>query len=183
MNIFILSSDIHQSVESHCDQHLNSQIKEAAQILSTVAAIHCNDGKKISHLYEPTHANHPCTIWAATNYHNAEYTCRYAKLLNLERIARFNSKTDHDSVRVAQNALIHIVHFMHIISDDFKNATEMTPFAEAMPEYIKRMPYPMTTVSKYHLVYKMKQVEWSTRLENPITMSWTGRPIPRFMYS
>lgn len=181
MNLFILSTDLFTNAEYHCDQHLNSQIKEVAQMLSTVAAIHVNGGKKIEHLYAPTHPNHPCTKWIAENILNAEYALRYAKLLNLERQARVPTTPDHSSVRVAQNAYNHMLHFWYSLPPSFTDVTEMTPFAEAMPECIKRLQYPMTTVLKYQLVYRMKRVEWSTRLENPLQMTWTNRPIPAFM--
>ena len=182
MNLFILSQDPFTNAQYHCDQHLNSQIKEAAQMLSTVAALLLNRGKKIAHLYEPTHVNHPCTKWVAENRHNAEWTKNYATLLNLERQARVPTIPDHSSVRVAQNAYNHLCHFWFSLPASFTEPEEMTPFAEAMPDYIKRMEYPMTTVLKYQLVYRLKKAEWETRLEHPIRMSWTNRPVPAFMY-
>jgi len=57
MNIFIVDKDLHKSAELLCNQHLNKQILELCQILST-------NGYGP---YKPTHKNHPATIWAGNN--------------------------------------------------------------------------------------------------------------------
>lgn len=58
MNIFILDEAQHLCARYHSDVHLNSQLKEAVQILSTV----------YGGPYKPTHTQHPCVRWAAESH-------------------------------------------------------------------------------------------------------------------
>lgn len=57
MNLFILSEDMYESAKLLCDQHLNKQILELAQMLSTSGY-----GP-----YKPTHKNHPASRWVQNN--------------------------------------------------------------------------------------------------------------------
>jgi hypothetical protein len=182
MNIFILDSDLMTSCRYHCDQHLNSQIKEAAQILSTVASAHLNGGAKISHLYEPTHTHHPVVKWAVKSISNCDYIRRYATTLNLERLSRFPDSTDHESVKVAYNAVAHMLHFSFSLPVEFIESKETTPFAKAMPIYIQ-LQANLSTVEKYRLYYRMKRLEWLCKESGPLRMTWTGVGIPEFMQS
>ena len=88
MNIFILSQDPHKAAQYMCDKHVVKLLLESAQMLSTVSG-----GP-----YKPTHANHPCTLWAGAardNYHwlvehalelCREYTYRYGRTHKCEPI-------------------------------------------------------------------------------------------------
>lgn len=75
MNIFILDNDLERSAEMLSDQHLNKQILELAQVLSTVGY-----GP-----YKPTHKNHPATIWAAENLN---FCFQYFSILAKEYYSR-----------------------------------------------------------------------------------------------
>jgi hypothetical protein len=77
MNIFILDDDLKKSVQMLCDQHLNKQLLELAQIISTV----------MGGPYKPTHRNHPVTIWAKDNL---EFCRHYADALHEEYKHRSN---------------------------------------------------------------------------------------------
>lgn len=81
MNIFLLSKDPVEAASMQCDKHCLKMILETAQMLSTI----CGGP------YKPTHANHPCAIWAKATRNNyawlvmhglalcEEYTRRYGK--------------------------------------------------------------------------------------------------------
>lgn len=81
INIFVLDYNPVLAAQYQADKHVIKQTLETAQILSTIAG-----GP-----YKPTHANHPCTLWAKANRTNfnwlvmhglslcEEYTRRYAK--------------------------------------------------------------------------------------------------------
>lgn len=81
MNIFAVDRNPVIAAQMLCDKHVVKMILESAQIMSTI-----NGGP-----YKPTHANHPCVIWAQkrTNYEwlakhalalCQEYTARYSKI-------------------------------------------------------------------------------------------------------
>ena len=57
MNVFILDTNPHAAAKMQCDKHVVKMCLETAQILSTITG-----GP-----YKPTHANHPCTLWAKAN--------------------------------------------------------------------------------------------------------------------
>lgn len=81
MNVFILDTNPVTAAQMQCNKHVVKMCLETAQILSTI-----NGGP-----YKPTHANHPCTLWAKANRTNynwlimhglalcEEYTHRYGK--------------------------------------------------------------------------------------------------------
>lgn len=79
MNIFILDGAQHLCAQYHSDVHLNSQLKEAVQILSTV----------YGGPYKPTHTQHPCVRWAAESHANAIWLYTLACELHTEWIHRF----------------------------------------------------------------------------------------------
>lgn len=67
MNIFYLSKHPTIAAGYHCDKHVVKMVLETTQILST--AQHLVNGEYKP--YKPTHASHPCVLWAAetrTNY-------------------------------------------------------------------------------------------------------------------
>ena len=89
MNLFWLDNDLALAAQYHCDKHVVKMTVETAQILST--AVHLR-GWRGEGLYRPTHANHPCTVWAAESRANfdqalillmclgTEYCHRYGRL-------------------------------------------------------------------------------------------------------
>lgn len=70
MNIFYLNSNTKICAQYHCDKH-QKMILESAQILSTCH--HFFDSKIKDKIYKPTHKNHPCVKWAATNKSNYKW--------------------------------------------------------------------------------------------------------------
>lgn len=79
MNFLILSDDPQLCAEYHSDVHLNSQLKEAVQVLSTV----------YGGPYKPTHPHHPCTKWVAASPENSSWALSLACALSLEWVRRF----------------------------------------------------------------------------------------------
>ena len=60
MNIFVVDIDPSKAAQSLCDKHVVKMVLETAQILSTISG-----GP-----YRPTHANHPCVLWAGATKRN-----------------------------------------------------------------------------------------------------------------
>lgn len=83
MNIFVLDTQPTLAARYHTDRHVVKMVLETAQMLCTAG----NVGP-----YKPTHASHPCTVWASYSLENwcwlrllgealgAEYTHRYGKV-------------------------------------------------------------------------------------------------------
>ncbi len=87
MNIFVVDTNPVAAAQALCDKHVVKMILESAQMMSTI----------IGGPYKPTHANHPCTIWARkrTNFEWLskhalalchEYTLRYGKFHKCQAI-------------------------------------------------------------------------------------------------
>ena len=95
MNIFALDTNPETCAQFHVDTHIVKMPLETAQMLCTVTQQYGGEAK-----YKPTHANHPCTRWAAENSGNygwlvqlglalcAEYTHRYGKVHACEAVIR-----------------------------------------------------------------------------------------------
>lgn len=96
MNIFLLSTNPTTCAQMHCDKHVVKMVLETAQILSTVH--HQQHPTSDVKRYKPTHANHPCTRWAASSPQSlwwlgelgvslcAEYRHRFKKIHACEPI-------------------------------------------------------------------------------------------------
>jgi len=138
VNIFILDYDIKKSAYSHCDQHVNKMILEAAQMLCTVASEY-----GIIVPYKPTHSKHPCTLWVAKSLENYIYTLDYAFWLNEASKERYNRAADHKSWLVLESLPI----------PDLPSLG-LTSFAKAMPEEFKSISDP---VEAYRAYYRTKE--------------------------
>ena len=90
MNIFYLDSDPKLAAMSHCDIHVNKMLLESAQIICTVAAHY-----DIAAPYKPTHASHPCVLWAAANSNNLRWLLDLAYWLNAEWRYRWERSIYH----------------------------------------------------------------------------------------
>jgi hypothetical protein len=79
MNIFRPLPSPTDSARALADRHVVKMALESAQLLSTVAG-----GP-----YKPTHANHPCTLWAGTSRANAAWLLAHGLALCDEYTRRF----------------------------------------------------------------------------------------------
>lgn len=80
-----MDSDLKKSVQQHCDKHIVSQAKEAAQLLST--ALHTVDHPNPP--YRVTHINHPDAKYARSNRSNYLYVCNLLDALLQEYTERY----------------------------------------------------------------------------------------------
>lgn len=110
MNIFVLSVDPVLAAMYQCDKHVVKMALETAQMLSTIAG-----GP-----YKPTHAKHPCTIWAGTTWHNFEWLREHGMALCREYSYRYNKR--HKCQSIIENV------------STPKLPSGLTPFAQAMPD-------------------------------------------------
>lgn len=147
MNIFILDTHPVLAAQMQCDKHVVKMCLETAQMLSTIAG-----GP-----YKPTHVNHPCTVWARTNYSNYEWLHRHGIALCNEYQERYNRV--HKCMNIMLNPVI--VECAHTLPFDV-----LSPFAQAMPEELKNED----AVKAYRDYYHQKS--------KTVDMRWTKRPIP-----
>lgn len=85
MNIFVVDPKTNESAKILDDLRLNKMIIETAQLLSTAMRIHGYTGNTI---YNVTHQNHPCAIWARETRANYNWLLSYFQDLIMERKAR-----------------------------------------------------------------------------------------------
>lgn len=106
-NIFAVESDPFAAARALCDRHVHKMVLETAQILSTVHRL--LDGtphieltskghKKTvyrlpnpldSAIYQATHRNHPCVVWARTSHSNYEWLMWHGLELGDEYLKRY----------------------------------------------------------------------------------------------
>jgi hypothetical protein len=147
VNIFVLSWHPDKAAEYHADKHVVKMIVETAQLLST--AHHVIDGDlALPGLYKPTHANHPCAVWARENISNyqwlhnlgvallAEYTKRYGK--------RHKTSDVMEALKIPPQGIAHGV---------------QTPFALAMPDAYKHHD-PVVAYRRYYQGEKASIATW-----------------------
>lgn len=97
MNIFYLDDNLRKCAQYHCDSHVVKMILESTQILCTVLHKH-----GIATPYRPTHARHPCVLWAGESLDNWIWLRNLTAELNKEYQCRFNREKLHQSFLVSQ---------------------------------------------------------------------------------
>lgn len=158
MNIFILDSDPTIAAQSLADQHINKMIIEHCQLLATA---HNRDLSPYKH----THFNHPCAKWVRESLANYVWLIQCTGALIDERHHRWPDRAIHKSESVwlwyAENVDLIIV-----------NNTDLTPFAQAMPDIFKSDD----AVKSYRAYYKAHK-----RVLNHKPASWTNRETPNWL--
>lgn len=103
MNIFVLDSDIINSVQCYVDSHVIKMQVETAQLLSTASYL----GNPTLHTdwkwYKPTHINHPCNIWARESLDNYNYLVDLMDKLGDEWRYRWEHNRIHSSFEKLQD--------------------------------------------------------------------------------
>jgi hypothetical protein len=152
MNIFVLDTDIERCAQAHCDRHVSKMILESVQILCTAL-----NQKGHQTPYRPTHAKHPCVIWAGESLDNFRWLAQLARALNREFRYRYPRDRDHASIAVLEE-----------IADAHFVSKGLTEFAQAMPDKYR---VPGDAVAAYRAFY---------RGEKHVFASWTRRPEPEW---
>ena len=145
MNIFVLDVDPRTSAQMMCDKHVVKMVLETAQMMCTVVS---SFGYETP--YRPTHAKHPCTLWAAGSYSNWRWLAAHGLALCEEYTHRYNKK--HKSERVIRWCLEQSIHFPQ---------AALTPFAQAMPDKY-RNPSAVTAYRTYYQNEKAAFATWKT---------------------
>lgn len=145
MNIFVLDYEPAQAAKFHLDKHIVKMPIETAQILSTVNHRYGQEAR-----YKPTHANHPCTIWAGERKQNYDWLVE----LGLELCAEY-------SYRYGRR------HACQAVIEQLAIAPSMipagsTPFALAMPDECKNSDA-VQAYRNYYRHFKQHIAKWTHR--------------------
>lgn len=122
MNIFVVHTDPQVAARMLCDQHVVSQVKETAQMLST--AYHEFEQAAP---YRATHRNHPCSVWVRESTGNYTWLVQHGLALGAEYFERYGR---HKNKRHASEAVIRGLTLPPLGLP----YGPLTPFAQAMPE-------------------------------------------------
>lgn len=143
MNIFALSNDPHTAALFHCDKHIVKMPLETAQMLCTVYGAGAP--------YKPTHANHPCTVWARASTENYRWLVQLGVSLCEEYTYRYH-KT-HKCQAIIES-----------LSEPPANVPvgERTPFAQAMPNECQHTDA-VLAYQRYYAVHKQHLAAWKLR--------------------
>ena len=155
MNIFILDEDIKRCAQFHCDSHVSKMILESVQIMCTALW-----EKGFQTPYRPTHARHPCVLWAGQSYDNFLWLGELARELNDEYRYRYDKQRDHASIAVLKE-----------ISQHRFESRGLTEFVQAMPEAYK---IPGDAVEAYRRFYRGEKHSFA---------KWTLRPKPHWWHT
>ena len=159
MNIFALSDDPKEAAQMHCDKHVVKMVLESAQMLSTVH--HQYKSNMRSFVYKPTHANHPCTMWAGENQANYHWLFEHFNHLADEYTHRYSRY--HKTWEKLRKVL-------DVRPAGMPWAREHTPFARAMPDAYKWLDDPIDSYRLYYAVEKADILKYTNR-ERPKWLS------------
>jgi hypothetical protein len=139
MNIFVLSPNPVKAAQMQCDKHVVKMCLETAQMLSTIS-----NGP-----YKPTHANHPCTLWAGANRTNYNWLVKHGLALCDEYTYRYDKRHKcRDIIESLSTPPEHI-------------PIGITPFAQCMPDECKHTD-PMVAYRQYYHT-KSAFAQWTKR--------------------
>lgn len=156
MNIFYLHHLPLVAAKMHCDKHVVKMVLETAQLLAAVHHIHGNSNVT----YKLTHANHPCTKWAAASPRHYKWLQRLGEELSNEY--RFRYDRDHKCEQYIKGELKHPPAALSSLPD-----TWIEP-PRCMPDECKRD----SVVESYREYYRQAKREFAT---------WKVRSAPEFM--
>lgn len=139
MNIFVLDTNPVVAAQMQCDKHVVKMILESAQIMSTIAG-----GP-----YKPTHAKHPCTLWAAANRTNFNWLGIHALALCEEYTHRYGK------VHKCQDIIARLINKQHQLP------VGVSEFVQCMPEQYKHTDPVMAYRRYYHS--KSDFARWTKR--------------------
>lgn len=159
MNIFVTDKDPLKSAMFLDDKRVVKMVLETAQMLST--AIHLStDYEYKKEIYKPTHANHPCSLWARESKQNFEWLYYHFMALNHEYYMRF--KKTHKSYSLSD----YFAACINLFSD-----TGQTPFANCAANAGLNISF--KHIEDVHTAYRLYLTErWKHDKRKP---TWYGK--------
>lgn len=151
MNIFVLSFNPRLAARMQVDRHVVKMPLETAQLLSTVSGE--NGGITP---YQPTHVNHPCTLWLRASRGNWLWLVEHGLALCEEYTRRYGR--EHASQRVIE---------ILARGGGAPKWGNRTPFALAMPDEYKRGNNAVASYRAYYRGAKAHLATWKAPATRP----------------
>jgi len=131
MNIFVLDIDPVKAAQAMDCVRVPKMVVESAQMMASALRRHgATDEKmpltKSGTPYKGGYHHHPCTVWAGESQENWMWLAHHAMQLCEEYYKRFNK------MHACTDPIYHMIGLQKIIPN-----TELTPFAQAMPDEYK----------------------------------------------
>jgi len=147
MNIFAVDQDPVAAAQALHDQHVVKMVLESAQMICTIV-------RKFGHdtPYKPTHAHHPCVVWAARSNRNAHWLYRHAMALCTEYTHRFGRRHKSQDVIETFGPLMVMCCW----------EGRLEAFAQAMPDDCKRAD-PVDGYRTYYRQHKLASARYTNR--------------------
>ena len=120
MNIFVTDTCPIKSAQALDNQRLVKMVLETAQILSTALR---SNGVDDPDLYRPTHARHPCVIWAGRSEDNFSWVVRHGLALSTEFYFRYGHNHRSRGVIFHADELTYLARFRDEGLTQFANCT------------------------------------------------------------
>lgn len=153
MNIFAVHDCPETAATSLCDQHVVKMVLETAQILSTVVIQQRPECHEI--LYKPTHAKHPCTLWAGRSTGNFEWLVAHGLALAEEYRYRYGKTHASERVILACSKI------------PLSLPRDRTAFAQAMPDQYRHED-PVEGYRAYYIGEKLAWGRWNRGRSKPL---------------
>jgi hypothetical protein len=145
MNIFVLSEDPEEAARAQCDRHVVKMALESAQILASVRHRYGAESP-----YKPTHAHHPCVLWAGECAEN--YDWLYAHMTHLlDEYTQRYGKT---------HAVAKHLEIFKDPPDAMPRLGDRTPFTQCMPESYRIPGDPVTAYRAFYNGEKASFAKW-----------------------
>jgi hypothetical protein len=158
MNIFAIDLNPAEAARLHCDRHVVKMPLEAGQMLCTALRAAGHTGPLP---YKPTHAGHPCTLWAALTRANFIWLAR----LGLALVAEHGLRYSHTKAGKRGHAAGPVIREALALADQIP-AGDLTPFALAMPEEY-RGPDAVQAYRRYYAGDKASIATWRAPSTRP----------------
>ena len=131
MNIFVLDENPVKAAEAMDCVRVPKMVTESAQMMASALRRHgATDEQmpltKSGTPYKGGYHHHPCTVWAGESQENWMWLAHHAMQLCEEYYKRFNK------MHACTDPIYHMIGLQKIIPN-----TELTPFAQAMPDEYK----------------------------------------------
>ena len=143
MNIFVLDLDPRTSAMMMCDSHVVKMTLESTQMIATMLRLMGYDDDDLLAMglvtkagtpYKSTHQNHPCVRWLMECGANRFWFVQHAVWLAREYSVRYHKH--HACHQPIDDAVAFML--KHKLFGNPTNKSDMTPFAQAMPDQYKQ---------------------------------------------
>jgi hypothetical protein len=169
MNIFLLSRNARKAAALHTDKHVVKMLLETAQILCTVLSLFSQSAP-----YKPTHAKHPCVLWACCRAH-FEWLIELGRGLADEYARRYPGR-NHKCTAVVEEIASRDLSFLPERPMDLKDVRIVDAPEGCFYGVVCGPSDKASCVSAYHEIYSRKRaggqsMRWNKSTDPPAELA------------